>query len=192
MPGRCWGAGGCTGAMLRAGSWWMLVSTFSYIHRMLLPGMQGRAWTPCRADGTLTRVIHVAEHRPRSSHQWQTVYLLSSLPTGCLARSEEKSSQGCDATVSACNAARPGYTPHGTWLEGPEQREASMVLAGGTVLQVAAIPPGVLDKAELTDFYCCTRCGKVFWEGSHFGRVVSQFQDVLVTTGDEQSIYELS
>ncbi|NXN64772.1 MUT7 Exonuclease, partial [Himantopus himantopus] len=108
------------------------------------------------------------------------------------AGNEEMRSQGCNTTVPACDAARPGNAPHGEWLEGPEQREASVVLAGGTVLQVAAIPPGVLDKAELTDFYCCTRCGKVFWEGSHFGRVVSQFQDVLVTTGDEQRVYELS
>ncbi|NXL66635.1 MUT7 Exonuclease, partial [Chordeiles acutipennis] len=97
--------------------------------------------------------------------------------------SEEKPSPSCDV------AAQPSYTPHSKRLEGPEQRGVSV---GGTVLQVAAIPPGVLDKAELTDFYCCSRCGKVFWEGSHFGRVVSQFQDVLVTGGDEQSVYELS
>lgn len=120
------------------------------------------------------------------------VYLLSPLPTGGLVRSEEKPSQSCDAAMPACDTAQPGYTPHSEWLEGLEQHGASVALAGGTVLQVAAIPPGVLDKAEVTDFYCCTRCGKVFWEGSHFGRVVSQFQDVLVAAGDEQSIYELS
>ncbi|KAF1505573.1 hypothetical protein FQV17_0006607, partial [Megadyptes antipodes antipodes] len=112
--------------------------------------------------------------------------------TGCLVRSEEKPSQSCDAAMPACGIAQPSYTPHSERLEGPEQHGASVVLAGGTVLQVAAIPLGVLDKAELTDFYCCTHCGKVFWEGSHFGRVVSQFQDVLVTAGDEQSVYELS
>lgn len=181
----CWGAGGWTGAMLRAGNWWMLVATFSQIHGMLLPEMQARAWTPCRDDRPLTRVIHVAEHKPRSPQQCLMVYLLSSLPAGCLARSKEKPSQSCDATMPACNAAQPGYTLHSEWPEGLDQCGASMVLAGGTVLQVAAIPPGVLDKPELTDFYCCTRCGKVFWEGSHFGRVVSQFQDVLVTAGDE-------
>ncbi|NXE25434.1 MUT7 Exonuclease, partial [Ardeotis kori] len=111
---------------------------------------------------------------------------------GCLARNEEKPRQRCDAAVPACDAAQPGYTPHGEWLAEPEQCGASAALVGGTVLQIAAIPPGVLDKAELTDFYCCTCCGKVFWEGSHFGRVVSQFQDVLVAAGDEQSIYKLS
>ncbi|XP_072739293.1 exonuclease mut-7 homolog isoform X5 [Ciconia boyciana] len=111
---------------------------------------------------------------------------------GCLVRCEEKPSQSCDAAVPACDAAQPSYTPHGKRLGGPEQCGASAALVEGTVLQVAAIPPGVLDKAELTDFYCCTRCGKVFWEGSHFGHVVSQFQDVLVTARDEQSVYELS
>ncbi|NXU51218.1 MUT7 Exonuclease, partial [Turnix velox] len=91
----------------------------------------------------------------------------------------------CDVAVPFCSTS----TLHGEQLEGSE---ASTALVEGTVLQVATIPPGVLDKAELTDFYCCSRCGKVFWEGSHFGRVVSQFQDVLVVTGDEQSFYELS
>ncbi|NXV74322.1 MUT7 Exonuclease, partial [Atlantisia rogersi] len=100
-------------------------------------------------------------------------------------------SQSSDATVTACDTAQSSDTLHGEQLEGLEQRGASPVLVGGTVLQVSAIPPGVLDKADLTDFYCCTRCGKVFWEGSHFGRVVSQFQDILAA-GDKQSIYKLS
>ncbi|NXT60760.1 MUT7 Exonuclease, partial [Chaetops frenatus] len=96
-------------------------------------------------------------------------------------------SQSCDVTVPVCDTAQPGEQ-----TEGVEHCGAAAVSAGDTVLQVAAIPPGVLDRAELTDFYCCTRCGKVFWEGSHFGRIVSQFQDVLVASGDTQSVYELS
>ncbi|XP_015500322.1 exonuclease mut-7 homolog isoform X1 [Parus major] len=98
-------------------------------------------------------------------------------------------SQRCDVTVPARATARPGGAER---AERTGQRGAGAVLAGDTVLQVTAIPPGVLDRAELTDFYCCTRCGKVFWEGSHFGRIVSQFQDVLVASGDTQSVYELS
>ncbi|NWZ36448.1 MUT7 Exonuclease, partial [Brachypodius atriceps] len=101
-------------------------------------------------------------------------------------------SQSCDVTVAVCDTAQPGCAPHGQQAEGMEQCGAATVLAEDTVLKVTAIPPGVLDRAELTDFYCCTHCGKVFWEGSHFGRVVSQFQDVLVASGDTQSIYELS
>ncbi|XP_056360836.1 exonuclease mut-7 homolog isoform X1 [Oenanthe melanoleuca] len=101
-------------------------------------------------------------------------------------------SQSCDATVPVCDTAQPGRAPRGEEAEGMEQCRAATVLAGDTVLQVAAIPPRVLDRAELTHFYCCSRCGKVFWEGSHFGRVVSQFQGVLVVPGDTQSVYELS
>ncbi|XP_063265502.1 exonuclease mut-7 homolog isoform X4 [Prinia subflava] len=103
-------------------------------------------------------------------------------------------SPSCNGTARAavCDTAQPGHAPHGRQAEGVEQCGAATVLAGDMVLQVAAIPPGVLDRAKLTDFYCCTRCGKVFWEGSHFGRVVSQFQDVLVASGDTQSVYELS
>ncbi|XP_066057124.1 exonuclease mut-7 homolog isoform X2 [Chamaea fasciata] len=101
-------------------------------------------------------------------------------------------SQSCEFTVPVCDTAQPGCTPHSEQVEGMEQCGAATVLAGDVVLQVAAIPPGVLDRAKLTDFYCCTHCGKVFWEGSHFERVVSQFQDVLVASGDTQSVYELS
>uniref|UniRef100_A0A8C6K3F2 Uncharacterized protein n=1 Tax=Melopsittacus undulatus TaxID=13146 RepID=A0A8C6K3F2_MELUD len=85
---------------------------------------------------------------------------------------QEKPHQRCDAAVSSHGTAQPCCSVHTKRLEGP-------VLAGGTVLQVAAIPPGVLDKDKLTHFYCCTGCGKVFWEGSHFGRLVSQFQDAV-------------
>ncbi|NXU76765.1 MUT7 Exonuclease, partial [Oreotrochilus melanogaster] len=92
-----------------------------------------------------------------------------------------------DATMPACDTAQPSDTRHG---EQEEQPGGSV--AEGTVLQVGSIPPGVLDRAELTDFYCCSHCGKVFWEGSHFGHVVSQFHDVLVPAGDKQGIYELS
>ncbi|XP_053817974.1 exonuclease mut-7 homolog isoform X2 [Vidua chalybeata] len=105
---------------------------------------------------------------------------------GCLG------SQSCSVTVPDCDTAQPGCAPHSEQAEAMEQCRAAAVLAGDTVLQVTAIPLGVLDRAELTDFYCCTCCGKVFWEGSHFGRIVSQFQDVLVASGDTQSIYELS
>ncbi|XP_068067787.1 exonuclease mut-7 homolog isoform X12 [Anomalospiza imberbis] len=105
---------------------------------------------------------------------------------GCLG------SQSCSVTVPVCDTAQPGCAPHSEQAEGMEQCEAAVVLAGDTVLQITAIPPGVLDRAELTDFYCCTCCGKVFWEGSHFGRIVSQFQDVLVASGDTRNIYELS
>ena len=47
----------------------------------------------------------------------------------------------------------------------------------GVAVQVADVPEGILDR--VTEFYCCTACGKVFWEGKHFAHVVHQFQHVL-------------
>ncbi|XP_068408802.1 exonuclease mut-7 homolog isoform X5 [Eschrichtius robustus] len=38
---------------------------------------------------------------------------------------------------------------------------------------------GVLRRPGLRHFYCCTGCGKVFWEGSHLGRVAENFREVL-------------
>lgn len=105
--------------------------------------------------------------------------------TGCPTSRKEKPG-------GTCSAAQPTGTTPGQQLESTGPCGADVGLVGGTALQLAAIPSGVLEKAELTDFYCCTGCGKVFWEGSHFGRVVSQFQDILVTTGGEQRVYELS
>lgn len=107
------------------------------------------------------------------------------IPAGCPTSRKEKPG-------GTCSAAQPTGTTPGQQLESTGPCGADVGLVGGTALQLAAIPSGVLEKAELTDFYCCTGCGKVFWEGSHFGRVVSQFQDILVTTGDEQRVYELS
>ncbi|XP_040054288.2 exonuclease mut-7 homolog isoform X2 [Gasterosteus aculeatus] len=53
----------------------------------------------------------------------------------------------------------------------------TLTFPGGAPIQLHAVPPAVLPRIPL--FYVCTRCGKVFWEGSHFGRVLSMFQDVL-------------
>ncbi|XP_029469371.1 LOW QUALITY PROTEIN: exonuclease mut-7 homolog [Rhinatrema bivittatum] len=64
-----------------------------------------------------------------------------------------------------------------------------LALENGAFLQLEAIPLGLLEKVSL--FYCCSQCGKVFWEGSHFGRVVSQFKEVLYDTEGER-FYELN
>ncbi|XP_053267889.1 exonuclease mut-7 homolog [Pleuronectes platessa] len=53
----------------------------------------------------------------------------------------------------------------------------TLTFPGGAPIQLHAVPPALLPRIPL--FYVCTRCGKVFWEGSHFGRVLSMFQEVL-------------
>ena len=55
----------------------------------------------------------------------------------------------------------------------------------GVPLQVETVPEKRLATVEL--FFCCTTCGKVFWEGSHFVRVCEQFSHVLSDLEDNNS-----
>uniref|UniRef100_G3VE29 3'-5' exonuclease domain-containing protein n=1 Tax=Sarcophilus harrisii TaxID=9305 RepID=G3VE29_SARHA len=85
------------------------------------------------------------------------------------------------------------YNPDCRWLGDSDLDAESLTLKNGTTLQIRTIPLGVLEKTDLSHFYCCTQCGKVFWEGSHFGRVVSQFQEILDGSEPQtQNLYELS
>ncbi|XP_059266177.1 exonuclease mut-7 homolog isoform X4 [Mustela nigripes] len=66
------------------------------------------------------------------------------------------------------------------WLEAADlQSLAPAVLGNGTRLQLAGVPEGVLQRPGPRPFYCCTGCGKVFWEGSHLGRITAHFREVL-------------
>ena len=72
------------------------------------------------------------------------------------------------------------YDPPCRWLEAADlQAGAPATLASGTRLQLAGVPEGVLRRPGLRHFYCCSGCGKVFWEGSHLCRVTSQFSQIL-------------
>ncbi|XP_063570664.1 exonuclease mut-7 homolog isoform X7 [Pongo abelii] len=80
-----------------------------------------------------------------------------------------------DAASEGCTYDRPCH-----WLQTADLRaETPDMLANGTRLQLAGVPVGVLRTPGLRYFYCCTRCGKVFWDGSHLGRVATHFRDVL-------------
>ncbi|XP_051893291.1 exonuclease mut-7 homolog isoform X3 [Pristis pectinata] len=95
------------------------------------------------------------------------------------------SSQGKHKVHSQTNPGCPGvssYSPNCHWAERSGLNMKTLMFTSGASLQVRAIPPGILDKVPW--FYCCTTCGKVFWEGSHFRRVLSQFQEVLHITND--------
>ena len=50
----------------------------------------------------------------------------------------------------------------------------------GVCLNIRNIPVGVLDHVDV--FYCCSQCGKVYWEGKHFERFVKTFHGVFDTT----------
>ncbi|XP_058300762.1 exonuclease mut-7 homolog isoform X10 [Hylobates moloch] len=83
-----------------------------------------------------------------------------------------------DAAPGGCTYDRPCR-----WLQTADLRaETPDMLANGTRLQLAGVPVGVLRTPGLRYFYCCTRCGKVFWDGSHLGRVATHFRDVLEST----------
>ncbi|KAM9721108.1 exonuclease mut-7 homolog isoform 4-T7 [Dama dama] len=101
------------------------------------------------------------------------------------AGSEAPHSDGEQETGSALEEAPEGctYDPPCRWLEDTDlQTRVPATLANGTRLQLAGIPAGVLRRPRLQHFYCCTGCGKVFWEGSHLARVTSNFQEVLEGT----------
>lgn len=40
----------------------------------------------------------------------------------------------------------------------------------GVKIQVDAIPPEILTKVDI--FFVCEDCGKVYWDGSHFDKVL--------------------
>nr|CAI9707158.1 unnamed protein product [Rangifer tarandus platyrhynchus] len=89
-------------------------------------------------------------------------------PLPCPGSALEEAPEGC------------AYDPPCRWLEDTDlQTRVPATLANGTQLQLAGVPAGVLRRPGLQHFYCCTGCGKVFWEGSHLARVTSNFQEVL-------------
>ncbi|XP_006863839.1 PREDICTED: probable exonuclease mut-7 homolog [Chrysochloris asiatica] len=74
------------------------------------------------------------------------------------------------------------------WLDTADlQTITPATLGNGTRLQLAGVPTGVLRRPGQWSFYCCTGCGKVFWEGSHLGRVTEQFRDLLGTSSPADS-----
>ncbi|XP_063289065.1 exonuclease mut-7 homolog isoform X1 [Pelobates fuscus] len=58
----------------------------------------------------------------------------------------------------------------------------SLKLPSGAFLQLKRVPVGLLERIQL--FYCCSQCGKVYWDGSHFDQVALQFRGVLHNSGD--------
>ncbi|XP_053551867.1 exonuclease mut-7 homolog [Bombina bombina] len=84
--------------------------------------------------------------------------------------------------TSASQSKTPVEIQSFAWVKEMGFSLESLTLPSGAKLQLESIPPGLLEKIDL--FFCCSQCGKVFWEGSHFGRVVAQFQEILQNTGE--------
>ncbi|XP_060764960.1 exonuclease mut-7 homolog isoform X2 [Neoarius graeffei] len=92
----------------------------------------------------------------------------------------------CDAQVDY-NRWRPlegpAFTPHCRWAPRSALDTQSCRFRGGAKVQLETVPPGLLPR--IPEYFICTRCGKVFWEGTHFDRALSQFQDVLNFSDDD-------
>uniref|UniRef100_A0AAV2IXE0 3'-5' exonuclease domain-containing protein n=1 Tax=Knipowitschia caucasica TaxID=637954 RepID=A0AAV2IXE0_KNICA len=84
---------------------------------------------------------------------------------------------------STSSSALPRYTHQCRWAPLSSLNPHSLTFPSGAPIQLHAVPPGLLPTIPV--FYVCTRCGKVFWDGSHFERVLSMFQDVLHVTNPE-------
>ncbi|XP_072422324.1 exonuclease mut-7 homolog isoform X4 [Chiloscyllium punctatum] len=93
-----------------------------------------------------------------------------------------------DASNCSGQAGRCSYNPRCLWADRSRLDLKTLKFTSGADLQVETVPPGILDKVDI--FYCCVSCGKVFWEGSHFNRIASQFQEVLHVT-DKKTFYNL-
>lgn len=78
----------------------------------------------------------------------------------------------------------PRYSPHCRWAPLSDLDSTTLTFPRGAVLQLHTVPPGLLPRIPF--FFICTGCGKIFWEGSHFSRVLSQFQEVLCITEDTE------
>lgn len=50
----------------------------------------------------------------------------------------------------------------------------------GVCLNFKSVPVGILDHVDL--FYCCSQCGRVYWEGKKYKRFVKTFHEVFDAT----------
>lgn len=98
--------------------------------------------------------------------------------------------QDQDDTVRQDEEMNPGETPdlprYGLqcqWAPLSGLDPDTLTFPGGAPMQLHTVPPGLVPR--ISHFYVCTRCGKVFWEGSHFDRVLAMFQEVLHITDTE-------
>ncbi|KAM6902121.1 exonuclease mut-7 homolog [Xenentodon cancila] len=88
-----------------------------------------------------------------------------------------------DTLTSSLTHDPPRYTTQCRWASLSGLDRDTLTFPGGSPIQLHTVPPALLQRISL--FYVCTRCGKVFWEGSHFGRVLSLFQEVFHITNED-------
>uniref|UniRef100_A0AAR2L7A4 3'-5' exonuclease domain-containing protein n=1 Tax=Pygocentrus nattereri TaxID=42514 RepID=A0AAR2L7A4_PYGNA len=77
------------------------------------------------------------------------------------------------------------FNPHCRWASRSVLDPETFRFRGGAEIQLETVPPGLLPR--IPEYFICTGCGKVFWEGTHYDRVLSQFQEVLHLSDGEVS-----
>ncbi|XP_051971431.1 exonuclease mut-7 homolog isoform X2 [Xyrauchen texanus] len=91
-----------------------------------------------------------------------------------------------DETQADYNSWRPPegpeFTPHCRWAPQTALDPQTFRFPSGAKVQLETVPPGLLPRIPV--YFICTGCGKVFWEGTHFDRVLLQFQEVLHVSED--------
>lgn len=88
-----------------------------------------------------------------------------------------------EGSTSEVTSDPPRYAPHCQWAQLSDLNPDTLAFPGGEPIQLHAVPAGIVHR--IPHFYVCTRCGKVFWEGSHFERVLAMFHGVLHVADDE-------
>ncbi|XP_061913437.1 exonuclease mut-7 homolog isoform X1 [Entelurus aequoreus] len=74
----------------------------------------------------------------------------------------------------------PRYAAQCRWASLSELDPVTLSFPGGAPLQLHTLPLPLMP--QVSHYYVCTQCGKVFWKGSHFKRLLSTFQEVLHVT----------
>ncbi|KAF0031365.1 hypothetical protein F2P81_015920 [Scophthalmus maximus] len=103
-------------------------------------------------------------------------------------RQQEEEKLG-DILTPCLTPQLPRYALHCRWAPLSGLDPDTLTFPGGAPMQLQAVPPALLPR--IPHFYVCTRCGKVFWEGSHFGRVLSMFEEVLHITDKDTDFAEV-
>ncbi|XP_028827073.1 exonuclease mut-7 homolog isoform X2 [Denticeps clupeoides] len=95
-----------------------------------------------------------------------------------------------DEPVASYNSNRdprgPEFTPHCRWAPHADMDPRTLTFPSGAALQFETVPPGLISR--IPEYFICTGCGKVFWEGTHFDRVLRQFEEVLHVSEDKVSM----
>ncbi|XP_017266260.1 exonuclease mut-7 homolog [Kryptolebias marmoratus] len=97
---------------------------------------------------------------------------------------QQEEQQLDDTLTPGMTPEPPRYATQCRWASLSGLDRDTLTFPGGSPIQLHAVPPALLRRISL--FYVCTRCGKVFWEGSHFDRVLSLFQEVLHITEEDK------